>query len=233
VPQREPLSPPLLAAAAALAAFPAAWLALAADAVVTGAAGQLAGFPWTGVALSPSFTLRPLQVLDGNHPAGLWTVALLAGPVGSALLGFAVHWVVEAARSPAWLRVVALELVAFAGLRLPALMFAGVAPGGTGPVNDLYARLGEPQTGGWSVRVLAVLLLAAVAAVLAQRAVAVGRGWMRVDGREFRRRLVRVLTGYPALTALAGWSALTAWAAPLWMVGWLLLTLWCLSVVVS
>ena len=47
MPQREPLSPPLLAVACVLAAIPAAWLALSADALVAGAVGALAGFPWT------------------------------------------------------------------------------------------------------------------------------------------------------------------------------------------
>jgi hypothetical protein len=233
VPQREPLTPPLLTVAAVLAAFPAAWLALAADAALSGTVGALAGFPWHGLTLAPSFTLRAVQVTSGSHPAALWAVALLAGPLGSALLALAAHGVVEVIRSPAWLRVLALELCAFALLRLPALLFAGVASAGRGPVNDLYARLGEPQSGRWSVGLLAVLMLAALAAVVGRRAVAVGRGWMRVDAREFRRRLVRVLAGYPVVAALAGWGVVMPWAPPLWIAGWLLLTLCALHVLMS
>jgi hypothetical protein len=233
VPQRDPLSPPLLTAAAVLAALLAAWIALAADAVVAGVAGKLAGFPWFGLSISPAFTLRPLQLLAGSHPPGLWAIALLAGPIGSALLGLAVHWMVEAVRSAAWLRVVVLEWVAFALLRLPSLLVAGIAPGGRGAVDDLYGRLGEPQTGRWSVALLALLALAGAAHVVARRAVAVGKGWMRVDGLEFRRRLVRVLVGYPSLAALAAWCALMPWATPVWMAGWLLLTLTSLHVLMS
>ncbi len=201
--------------------------------MVSGAVGALAGFPWRGLSLTGSFTVHATQVVDGAHPAGLWAVMLLAGPVGSALLALFAQALVEAARSPAWLRVVALEWCAFALLRLPVLLFAAVAPRGRGPLDELYARLGEPQTGRWSVALLALLVLAAVAAVVASRAVAVGRSWMRVDGREFRRRLARVLVGYPALVALAGWSVLAPWAAPFWMALWLLLTLSALHVLVS
>ena len=56
---------------------------------------------------------------------------------------------------------------------------------------------------------------------------------MRVDGRQFRRRVSRVLGGYPVVAALAGWSVLVPWAAPGWMAAWLLLTLSALSVLVS
>ena len=232
VPQKEPLSPPLLAMAGILAAVPAAWVALAVDAVVTGAASSLAGFHWLGVSLTPAFTLRADLAADGNHPAGLWAVALLAGPAVSALLALLVQVLVESARSPAWLRVFALELLAFAWLRCPALLAAGAAHG-RGPVADLYATLGEPQAGRWPVALLAVLALAAAAAVVASRAVEVGKTWMRVDGRQFRRRVARVLGGYPVLTVLAGWSIVMPWAAPAWMAVWLLLTLSAVSVLVS
>jgi hypothetical protein len=56
---------------------------------------------------------------------------------------------------------------------------------------------------------------------------------MRVDGRQFRRRVARVLGGYPVLVALVGWSLVMPWAAAGWMVVWLLLTLSALSVLVS
>jgi len=224
VPQREPLSPPLLAVACLLAAIPAAWLALAADALVSGAVGALAGFPWTGIRLSASFMPIAGQGWGGNHSAALWTIVLLAGPVGAALLGLALHLVLEVVRSAAWLRVLALEWAAFATLRLPALVVAGVAPGGRGPVNELYRRRGEPQGGRWAVAILALIALWGAARLVARLSVAAGRSWMRVDGRPFRRHLVRIVAGYPALAALAAWSAVTLWAAPPWVAGWLLLT---------
>ena len=218
--------------AGVLAAVPAAWLALAADALFSGAAGALAGFRWIGLSLAPSFILRAELATGGSHAPALWAIALLAGPVASALLALALHLLVESARTPAWLRVLALELLAFAWLRLPALLAAGAARGG-GPVADLYARLGEAQAGRWPVAFLSVLALAAAAMLVASRTVEVGRTWMRVDGRQFRRRVARVLGGYPALAALAGWSVVMPWAAPGWMAVWLLLTLSALHVLTS
>jgi hypothetical protein len=224
VPQREPLSPPLLIAACLLAAVPAAWVALAADTLVTGGVGTLVGFPWTGLTLSPHFTLVAARAQEGNHPPALWVLVLLAGPVGTAFLGLAAHLVVQIVRSAAWVRVLALEWAAFAALRLPALLIAGAAPRGRGSVDELYRRLGEPQTGRWAVAMLALLALWGVCVLVTRLAVGAGRGWMRVDGRPFRRHLVRVVAGYPALAALAAWSAAVVWAPPAWMAGWLLVT---------
>jgi hypothetical protein len=215
-----------------LAAVPAAWVALAMDAVVSGAVSSLAGFQWRGLSLTPAFTVRADLAADGNHPAGLWVVALLAGPAVTALLALVLQLLVESARSAAWLRMLALELLAFAWLRVPALLAAGAAHG-RGPVAELYARLGEPAAGRWPVGFLAALALAAAAAVVASRTVEVGKTWMRVDGRQFRRRVSRVLGGYPMLAALAGWSIVMPWAAPAWMVVWLLLTLSAVGVLVS
>ncbi len=224
MPQRAPLSPPLLTAACLLAAVPAAWCALAADSVVSGLVGDLVGFPWAGLSLSPHFTLLAAQAKEGSHPPALWAIVLLAGPVGAALLGLALHLVLELVWGAAWLRVLALEWAAFATLRLPALLVAGVVPGGRGPVEELYQRLGEPQSGRWAVAMLALLALGGAAALVVRLAVGAGRDWMRVDGRPFRRHLVRAVAGYPAVGSLAAWSAMVLWARPPWMAGWLLLT---------
>jgi hypothetical protein len=232
VPQKEPLSPPLLAVAGILAAVPAAWIALAADAALSGAAASLAGFRWLGLSLAPSFTLRADVAADGSHAPALWAVALLAGPLLTAALALALQVLVESTRSAAWLRVLALELLAFSWLRVPALLAAG-AVHGRGPVAELYARLGEPEAGRWPVAFLALLALAAASALVADRAVEVGKTWMRVDGRQFRRRISRILGGYPMLAVLTGWSVVMPWAAPAWMAVWLLLTLSALSVLVS
>lgn len=233
MPQREPLSPPLLAVACVLAAIPAAWLALSADALVAGAVGALAGFPWTGLRFSTSYLPVSGQVWAGSHAPALWTIVLLSGPVASALLGLALHGILEVVRSAAWLRVLAFEWAAFATLRLPALLVAGVAPGGRGPVDELYQRLGEPQSGRWAIAILALLALWGAARLVARLAVAAGKAWMRVDGRPFRRHLVRVVAGYPSLAALAAWSAVTLWSAPPWMAGWLLLTFALVQVVTA
>ena len=224
MPQREPLSPPLLAVACLLAALPAAWLSLVADAVVSGAVGQLAGFPAAGLRFSPSYMPLSGQVWSEGHSPALWTIVLLSGPVAAALLGLALHLILALVRSAAWLRVLALEWAAFATLRLPALLVAGVAPGGRGTLDELYQRLGEPQSGRWAVAVLALIALWGAARLVAGLAVGAGRAWMRIDGRPFRRQLVRVVVGYPSLAALAAWSAMTPWAAPPWMAGWLLMT---------
>ncbi len=233
MPQREPLSPGLLTLAAVIAALPAAWIALAADAIVSGAVGALAGIPWTGLSLSSSFLLQPAQGPAGAMSAAGWSLALLAGPAGTAVLGLTFHFLAEVTGSKAWLRVLALEWSSFALLRLPALLLAGAVPGGRGVVGELYARLGEPQTGRWSVALLALLTLCGAAAIVARRTIATGRDWMRVDGRQFRRRLVRVLGSFPALAALTAWCALAPWAAPVWMAVWLALTLTSLHVFVS
>ena len=227
MPQRDPLSPPLLTLAGVLAAIPAAWLALAADAVVGGAAGAAAGFAWPGIAVAPSFTLTSGLDTGGSHSAAAWAVVLLAGPLGSVGLGLVAHGIAQLFRGLAWLRVVAFQWVAFGTLRVPALLAAAVVPGGEGrgPVNDLYGRLGEPESGRWAVALLALLALWGGAALVARLAVGFGRDWMRVDGRGFRRRLVRVVAGYPALAALAAWSILALWAGPVWMAAWLVLTL--------
>jgi hypothetical protein len=224
VPQREPLSPFLLAVACLVAAIPAAWLALAGDAVAAGAVGSLAGFPWTGLRLTPSFIVSAEQVWAGDHAPALWVMALTSGPLGAVLLGLALHFVFSVVRSAAWLRVLALEWTTFATLRLPALLAAGVVPGGRGPADDLYRRLGEPQSGRWAVAVLALLALWGAAMLVSRLAVGAGRDWMRVDGRPFRRHLVRVVAGYPAVAALAAWSAVAPWAPASWMAGWLILT---------
>ncbi len=225
MPQRDPLSPPLLTLAGVLAAFPAAWLALAADAVAGGAAGAAAGFGWSGIVVTPSFTLAPGLDAGGNHPPSAWALALLAGPLGSVCLGLLVHGLLQLLRVAAWLRIVGFQWVAFAALRVPALLAAAILPRGRGPVDELYGRLGEPESGRWAVALLALLALLGGAALVSRLAVGFGRGWMRVDGRGFRRRLVRVVAGYPALAAMVGWSVVSPWTGPVWTAAWLVLTL--------
>jgi len=225
VPQRSPLSPSLLAGACALAAVPAAWLALAADTLCGGLVGAALGFGWSGIAIGPTFTPTAARAWAGSHAPLAWAIALLAGPTGAALLGLALVVLTRTLRSSAWLRVLALEWIAFAGLRVPALLAAAAMPHGSGPMDALYRVLGDPQSGRWAVVLLALLLLWGVAALVSRLALATGGDWMRVDGRGFRRHLVRIVAGYPSLLALAAWSLLAPWAPWPWAAGWLLLGL--------
>ena len=94
----------------------------------------------------------------------------------------------------------------------------------------MYRRLGEPQSGRWAVALLALLVLWGTAAAVARLALGAGGGWMRTDGRPFRRRLVRIVAGYPSVVSLAGWSAVALWAPVPWMAGWVVLTLGALQV---
>jgi hypothetical protein len=224
VPRQDPLSPPLLALGGALAAIPAVWLALASDAVVGGAVGGLAGFPWTGLALTPTYTLVSSRAMDGPHAPVALVFVLVAGPAGAAVLGLATHALAQGLRGLAWLRLVTFEWASFAVLRLPALIAAAVLPLGRGPMDVLYHRLGEPQSGRWAAGLLALLALWGAGWLVARMAVETGREWMRVDGRVFRRHLVRTVAGYPALAGLAAWSVVAPWAGPVWMGGWLILT---------
>ncbi len=220
-------------AAATLAALPAAWLALAADALITGTTGAIAGFEWSGLSLAHSLTLHAVHETSGAHAPVAWSLFLLVGPLATAVLAFVAHAVAEAAGASPWLRVLTLEATAFAVFRVPALLLAAAIPPYHGSVGELYARLGDPQTGRWAVGLLALLALAGAALLLAREGVATGRRWMRVDARVFRRRLVRTLVGYPVLIALAAWCVAEPWAGPAWMVAWLALTLGAVSSLVS
>ncbi len=233
MPQREPLSPPLLLSAATLAALPAAWLALAADALITGTAGAIAGFEWSGLTLAHSLALHAVQDTAGDHAPVAWAVALLAGPLATVVLAFAAYAVAETLGASAWLRVLVLEAMAFAALRVPALLLAAAIPPYHGNVGELYARLGDPQTGRWAVALLGLLALAGAALFLGRAGAVTGGRWMRVDGRVFRRRLVRTLVGYPVIIAMAAWCVAEPWAGPGWMVAWLALTFGAVSALAS
>jgi hypothetical protein len=224
VPQRDPLAPPLLALGGALAAIPAVWLAIASDAVVAGAVGSLVGFRWTGLSLAPTFTLTADRLMDGAHAPAAWVLALFAGPAGAALLGLGFHAVAQGLRGLAWLRLVTFQWASVAVLRLPALLAAAVLPAGRGPVDTLYRRLGDPQSGRWAAALLALLALWGAAWLVSRMAIETGRDWMRIDGRTFRRNLVRTVAGYPGLAGLAAWSVVAPFAGPVWVVGWLVLT---------
>jgi hypothetical protein len=219
VPQREPLSAPLLGALAVLAGLLAAWIVVAIEALAQGSVGALAGFSWHGLELLPSWLVGPELVLEGAHGAGAWTALLLSGPLAAVALGFAVHALAEGFGAPPPVRFVAYEVFAIAWLQLPLLMLAGGLSRGGGPFAVLYGRLGEPESGRWAMVVLGLLILWGVAGLVADQAVAVGGEWLRTDGRAFRRRVALVLAAYPLAAAVLVGVFERAFEAPLWALG--------------
>lgn len=225
VPKRPPPTPPVLTTLSVLAALAACWIAVAVDQAARGAAGTLVGVAWSGLALTPLYLVRVVQGATRALDAWPLTLVVLAGPVAILGVGLAAHYALELFRTPGWARALALELALLALLWLPTALFAAASPGGGGPVAELYRRLGDPQAGRWTAAGLALLTLWVVGRLAAARAIAVGRSWMRVDGLAFRRRLVRVVAGYPALAALAALVYTAAWSPPGWTALWLALVL--------
>ncbi|MGD0483276.1 MAG: hypothetical protein ABSB58_01340 [Gemmatimonadales bacterium] len=231
MPQREPLSAPLLGALFVVAGAASGWLLFALEALVQGGAGAAVGFPWLGVALTPPFGLPAVrQGLEGLHGPGSWAVFLLSGPLVGLAAGGAAHVLAEALAAPGWLRALAFEAFAFAWLRLPLLVLAAGLRRGGGPLAALYDRLGEPESGRWAALGLGAIILWGVSALVAQRAVALGRDWLRVDGVEFRRRLVRVVAGYPFVAATAAFALVQPLGSVVWVAVGLLLVMVCLAI---
>jgi hypothetical protein len=123
----------------------------------------------------------------------------------------------NATRSAGWLRGFSLAWVVVALLWVPAALAAGSARRGAGPAADLYRRLGTPQAGRWTAVALSLVVLVLVAGAVSARAVAVGRAWIRADGLAFRRRLVRVTAGWPAVVALVALGSYADWAKSPWL----------------
>jgi hypothetical protein len=231
VPQREPLSAPLLGALFIVAALAACWLVLAVENLAQGCAGALGGFATQGVTFPPPFGLPVVgQALSGEHTAWSWAGLLLAGPAAALGVGLLAHLLAEVIGAPAWLRVLAFETFAIAWLRLPLLILAAGLPGGSGPLATLYERLGEPESGRWAAIGLGLLALWGIAGLVASRAIAVGRSWLRVDGPVFRRRLVRLLAGYPFVVAGAAFVFERSFETVPWTVAGLVLVVVVLTV---
>jgi hypothetical protein len=152
--------------------------------------------------------------------AGPRLVPLAAELAGSAVViaaGVVLYGIVALVRAPGWLRVTALAALVIAVLWLPTSL-AAAAVGGAGPVGALYARLGDPPAGRWASPALGVLLLLLLAGSLTAAAVGTGRAWVRADGRDFRRRLVRVVAGWPAMVAIGVVAVHWAWTP--WFAWW-------------
>jgi len=214
----------------AVAGLASGWIVLALESLAQGGAGALAGFPWRSIAIEPPYGLPLVRIdLQGTHDPWSWSVFLLAGPIAVTLAATALHLFAEGVQAPAWLRAVGFESFAIAWLRLPLLTFAAGIPGGRGPVATLYERLGEPESGRWAAIALGLVILWGVAALVAWRAVALGREWLRVDGLGFRRRLVRLVAAYPVLLATAAYSLERPLAPAGWLAAGLVLVLGALT----
>lgn len=202
-----------------LSVLAAAYAALAFEQLVRGWLGTWAGVTWDGFGLTD--LLAPVIRQSGVPATPLgWLALLVGGPVLLLLAGFAVFAVVNAFRVSGIARSLALSLVVVGALWLPTELFAAAVPGGRGPVAELYAALGDPRAGRWGAAALGALLLWLVAGPVSRRAVATGRSWMRADGREFRRRLARVVAAYPAAVVMLLIATALAWMPPLWAAAW-------------
>lgn len=202
-----------------VAAGAAGWLLFAFEELVRGAAGAATGFLWLGVAIAPPFGLPSVRLgLEGVHGAGAWAILLLAGPLAGLAVSALAHGLAETLVAPGWLRALCFEVFALAWLRLPLLVLAAGIRRGGGPLAGLYERAGEPLSGRWAALGLGAVILWGVSGVVARRAVGLGRDWLRVDSAEFRRRLVRIVAGYPFVATTAAFAlsepvASTAWTA--------------------
>ena len=205
-----------------IAALAAAWLTMALDQLTRALVGALAGVPWRGLAIDAERGWSAVAV-QGPAPvvsAGTWALMLLAGGVIAPVvaLGFAV--VTDAWRAAGWVRAFALTWVGVASLWVPTALAAAALPGGAGPGAELYERLGEPEAGRWTALLLAAFLIALLTGPVSSRSVTVGRAWMRADSLEFRRRLVRVVSGWPAAAACCAVLFGAGWARTPWAVLW-------------
>jgi len=218
MPPRPPPSPPVLTLLCSFAALVAVWMSIAVDQATRGLVGSLAGVPFRGLELAAAkrWTVAALQGPTASLGPWGWAFMVLTGPVVALLLAAALHALVNVMRSPGWLRGLSLAWIIVALLWLPVAAAAAVLPGPGGPVAELYVRLGDPRAGRWTAALLALVVLIVIGGVIAGRAVAVGRSWMRADGLEFRRRLVRVTAGWPGATAVAALAFGAGWAPTAW-----------------
>ncbi len=201
----------MLTALSCLSALIAGYGAIAVEQALRGVMGAAAGAAWRGMAVQPPFFL-PRALLEGSPATPLaWLGMALSGPIVLAAGGALLYAAVSLIRASGWLRSLVLSLAVLGVLWLPTELVAGALPSGGGPIAELYAALGNPPAGRWGTAALGSLLLWWLAGYAARRAVATGRSWMRADGVEFRRRLIRVVAGYPAALVLATAAAAQGW----------------------
>lgn len=201
-----------------IASAAAVWLCVAADQVARGLLGSMLGVPFRGLEISAAGRYLPVaqQGATTSLGPGGFALMVLGGAAMMVGLAFALYALVRTIHAAGWLRGLALAWITVALLWLPAALAIAVVPAGRGPVRELYARLGEPMAGRWTALALGVFVLVLSAGVVSRCAVAIGRAWMRADGLEFRRRLVRVTAGWPSVTALLAMSYVVGWAPAPW-----------------
>jgi len=218
VPPRPPPSPPALTILCSIAALAAVWLSLAVDQLARGAAGSLLGVPMGPITVRGHRYLLAVfhGPLTGLGPWG-FAFVVLTGTLAVVGLALLLAAATTRMRSPGWLRGFSLAWVVVALLWVPAALAAGSSRYGAGPAADLYRRLGSPRAGRWTTAALALVVLALVAGSIATRAVAVGRAWIRADSLVFRRRLVRVTAGWPAVLALLALGVGAEWGGSAWL----------------
>jgi hypothetical protein len=179
-------------------------------------AAAAGGAAWLSVSLEASAR----QLVAGV--TGQWALAVITASLVVLLLSTVTYLLaINMARS-GLIRGLALAWSLVGLLWIPTALAAGALRAGSGPMADLYNRLGDPQAGRWASLALAIVILIIISGPASRRAIETGRSWMRVDGLEFRRRLVRVVAGWPGAIVMvvlgigAGWAN-TPWLA-LWMV---------------
>lgn len=222
MPPRPPPSPPVLTFLCCLAAVAASWLSVAVDALVRAGVGAVAGVPSAGLALVPDagWTLSANQTAAAAGPF-VWTLVIVAGSVAVLIVSGIAARIVSFFRMAGWIRALALVWSLVGLIWIPtALVCAVLTRRGRGPVEELYERLGDPQTGRWSAAALGVVMLVIVAGMASRGALDGARGWMRADGLEFRRRLVRAVGGWPAAISVVVLGLGAGWAKTPWLAAW-------------
>lgn len=200
-----------------ITAVVAFWVSCAVDQVARGLVGSMFGVPFLGMTLSGPLWL-PVAAQGSTQALGAGALAtmVLAGAAAMVLLSWGLLGLVRAMHSSGWLRAFALEWRLVSLLWLPAAATLAVIPGGHGPAHELYTRLGPPMAGRWTALALGLVAIFLAASSISEAAVGVGRAWMRADALEFRRRLVRVTAGWPAVTAVFVLAYGAAWAPSPW-----------------
>jgi hypothetical protein len=159
-----------------------------------------------GLALAEE---RIRQQLAGLPPVS-WALAVTGLGVAILLVTGSLYLLVNLVRAAGWLRAVVLISSTVGLLWLPTALVAGALD--AGPFAAVYGRLGEPQAGRWAAAALGLAGWLVLGGVASRRSIETGRSWMRVDGLEFRRRLVRVVAGWPAAVAVATLAFAAGWA---------------------
>lgn len=172
---------------------------------------------WGGIRFEALLRRVLTSLLIGAWPLVLASLAVVV----AALLVFIATRMVRSG----WLHGIGLGALVVAVIWVPTALAASVLPRPAGPVTALYHELGDPPAGRWAALALAVVLMALLAGPLSSGALLTARGWMRADATEFRRRLVRVVAGWPAALATLVLLFKAGWAPSPFALVWPLLAL--------